>query len=88
VSVIEGDAEILLPLLGQFRVILANIISSVITQLLPVIGGGRQRDGQVLFSGVLVTESGDLKTVLAREGWIVTAEDVEGQWWSAVAHRG
>ena len=88
VSVIEGDAEILLPLLGQFRVILANIISSVITQLLPVIGGGLQRDGQVLFSGVLVTESGDLKTVLAREGWIVTAEDVEGQWWSAVAQRG
>ena len=39
VEVIEGDAAILLPLLAPVRVVLANIISSVLIPLLPVIRG-------------------------------------------------
>jgi ribosomal protein L11 methyltransferase len=87
VTVLEGDAGIMLPLLGQFRVILVNIISSVITQLLPAIRGGLAPGGAVVLSGVLIVESTALKSVLANAGWSVDAEDVEGEWWSAVARR-
>lgn len=87
VTVLEGDADVMLPLLGQFRVILVNIISSVITELLPAIRNGLAPGGVVVLSGVLVAESRALKGVLASAGWSVDAEDVEGEWWSAVARR-
>ena len=87
VTVLEGDAAVMLPLLGQFRVILVNIISSVITQLLPAIRDGLSPGGAVVLSGVLITESSALKGVLSSAGWSVDAEDVEGEWWSAVARR-
>ncbi len=87
VIVLHGDAQVMLPLLGRFRVILVNIISSVITQLLPVIRDALAPDGKVILSGVLVAESDVLKSVLARDGWSVDAEDVEGEWWSAIASR-
>jgi ribosomal protein L11 methyltransferase len=87
VSVLHGDAETMLPLLGRFRVILVNIISSVITQLLPAMREALAPGGRVVLSGVLVAESDALKSVLAREGWSIQAEDVEGEWWSAIASR-
>ena len=87
VAVLEGDAAIMLPLLGQFRVILANIISSVITALLPVIRAGLLPDGSVIVSGVLRTESAALRDVLHDDGWVVDNEDIEGEWWSAVLRR-
>ena len=87
VAVLEGDAGVMLPLLGRFQLILVNIISSVITQLLPAIRDGLAPDGAVVLSGVLIAESSALKDVLARAGWSIVAEDVEGEWWSAIARR-
>ncbi len=87
VTVLEGDAGILLPLVGPVRVILANIISSVITALLPVMRDGLEQGGALIFSGVLVTERAALMDVLARAGWSVETEDIEGEWWSALARR-
>jgi ribosomal protein L11 methyltransferase len=87
VTVLEGDAMVMLPLLGQFRMILVNIISSVITQLLPAIRDALAPGGVVVMSGVLAAESSALKATLRRAGWSVDAEDVEGEWWSAVARR-
>jgi ribosomal protein L11 methyltransferase len=87
VTVIEGDAAILLPLIGPVRLILVNIISSVITQLLPVIRDGLDPGGTVVLSGVLVAERSSLIEVLSDAGWSVDAEDIEGEWWSAIARR-
>ena len=88
VAVLEGDAAVMLPLLGQYRVILVNIISSVITTLLPAIGDGLLPGGTVILSGVLVAEAPALRTALADGGWSVAAEDIEGEWWSAIVRRG
>ena len=87
VTVLEGDAAVILPLLGQFRVILANIISSVITALSPVMREGLLPGGRVIVSGVLIAESAGLREVLHADGWSVEAEDVEGEWWSAILRR-
>jgi len=88
VAVLEGDAAVLLPLVGPVRIILANIISSVITQMLPMFAANLDDDGALIFSGVLVVERAALLEVLAGAGWSVDAEDVEGEWWSGLARRG
>ncbi|MDB4907199.1 MAG: prmA [Gemmatimonadetes bacterium] len=87
VTVIEGDAALLLPLVKPVRVILANIISSVLVQLLPVIGDALDVDGHAILSGVLQEERDELVALLERSGWHVQAEDREDIWWSGVIAR-
>lgn len=82
VTVIEGDASILLPLIAPVRVVLANIISSVLLELLPTIASSLTADGNAIVSGILVEERAMMLDVLAAGGWVVRAEDVEGAWWS------
>ena len=87
VTVIEGDAGVLLPLVAPVRVVLANIISSVLVELLPVIASALTPDGQAVLSGILVDERDHMLDVLA-EDWRVEGEAREGQWWSvAIARR-
>jgi ribosomal protein L11 methyltransferase len=83
VTVIEGDAELLLPLVAPVRVVLANIISSVLVSLLPVIGRALMPTGQAILSGILFEERAHMLDVLDAEGWRVEREDHEDVWWSA-----
>ena len=83
VTVIEGDASILLPLIAPVRVVLANIISSVLLELLPTIASSLTANGDAIVSGILVEERAMMLDAFAASGWSVVAEDVEGQWWSA-----
>lgn len=84
VEVIEGDAIILLPLLAPVRVVIANIISSVILQLLPSIKTALGPDGQAIISGILVDERDEIVRALEADGWKVQREDTEDAWWSAL----
>ncbi|HEX2778235.1 MAG TPA: 50S ribosomal protein L11 methyltransferase [Gemmatimonadaceae bacterium] len=87
VTVIEGDAGVLLPLVAPVRVVLANIISSVLVQLLPAIRDALADDGRAILSGILFEERAHMLAVLADE-WRVEDEAREGQWWSvAIARR-
>jgi ribosomal protein L11 methyltransferase len=88
VTVIEGDAETILPLVAPVDVVVANILSSVIVRLLPAIGAAlagspRPSGGIAVIGGMLVAERTDIVDVLRAEGWTVVADDVEGEWWSA-----
>ena len=83
VTVIEGDAELLLPLVAPVRVVLANIISSVLTGMLPAIAAALTADGEAVLSGILVEERAAMLAVLEGTGWTLLTEDVEGMWWSA-----
>ena len=83
VTVIEGDAELLLPFVAPVRVVLANIISSVLTALLPTIAASLTPDGAAVLSGILVEERAAMLQVLDAGGWHVVEDDVEGIWWSA-----
>jgi ribosomal protein L11 methyltransferase len=86
VQVIEGDAGLLLPLVAPVRVVLANIISSVLVELLPTIAAALTPDGQVILSGILVDERDDMLAVLKPE-WVVIAEEAEEKWWSVAIER-
>ncbi len=82
VEVIEGDATTLLPLLAPVRVVLANIISSVLTALLPTIRESLAAGGQAILSGILVEERAEMLAAIDADGWTVEREDTEDAWWS------
>lgn len=87
VAVIEGDAFALLPLIAPVRVILANIISSVLVRLLPLVQAALTADGVAILSGILASERSDIETELGRAGWRILDSDQEGAWWSAAIAR-
>ncbi|HEY8164504.1 MAG TPA: 50S ribosomal protein L11 methyltransferase, partial [Gemmatimonadaceae bacterium] len=82
VEVIEGDAAIILPLLAPVRVVIANIISSVIIALLPVIRSSIAKGGRAILAGILAEERDEMASVLKAGGWVIEHEDTEDGWWS------
>ena len=87
VQVLEGDASLFLPLVAPVRVVLANIVSMVIRELLPVIERSLAPRGVAIFSGMLVTEREMMVGVFQAAGWVIGADYTEGEWWTCVAHR-
>ena len=88
VQVLEGDANLFLPLVAPVRVVLANIISAVIRELLPVIERSLAPDGVAIFSGMLVVERDAMRAAFTDAGWAVVAEHAEGEWWTCTTRRG
>jgi ribosomal protein L11 methyltransferase len=82
VKVICGDAAAILPLVAPVDLVLANIISSVLTGLLPIIGRALAPGGTAILSGILLDERAEFIEVLTRGGWRVVAEDTEAEWWT------
>jgi ribosomal protein L11 methyltransferase len=87
VTVIEGDAALLLPLVAPVRVITANIIAPVLVEMLPAIAAALAPDGEAILSGILVAERDEMLEVIARGGWTVRNEDAEDAWWSVLIAR-
>ncbi|MEP6999612.1 MAG: 50S ribosomal protein L11 methyltransferase [bacterium] len=83
ITIFEADANVLLPLVAPVRVVLANIISSVLLAMLPMIATSLTPDGEAILSGILLEEREMMLQVLVDSGWHVIAEDAEGLWWSA-----
>jgi ribosomal protein L11 methyltransferase len=82
VEVIEGDATTLLPLLAPVRVVIANIISSVIIPMLPLMRSSLAKDGQAILAGILTEEKEAVVTALVSGDWAIEREDTEDVWWS------
>ncbi len=82
VEVLEADAGTLLPLLAPVRVVLANIISSVLLDLLPVIRSSLDVGGTAILSGILRDERESMIAALHKNGWEIENEDTEDAWWS------
>jgi ribosomal protein L11 methyltransferase len=83
VTVIEGDALVLLPLVAPVRVVLANILSSVLIEMLPTIAAAVPAGGAAILSGILGVERAMMLAAIgAAGGWRVDAEESEGEWWA------
>jgi ribosomal protein L11 methyltransferase len=87
VHLLCGDASVLLPFFAPVRVVLANIISSVHVEMLPVVERCLAADGVVIISGILQSERVEMLRHLAATGWRMIADDSEGEWWSATIVR-
>ena len=82
VHVFEGDASVLLPLVAPVDAIVANIISSVLVELLPAMHAALRAGGRAVLAGILVEERESMLEALGADGWQVEQDDVEGAWWS------
>ena len=87
VTVLQGDAAALLPLVAPVSLVLANIISSVVIELSPIMRDALPPGGRAVISGILVNEREHLLSSLALDGWILESELREGEWWSSVIAR-
>jgi ribosomal protein L11 methyltransferase len=82
VEVIEGDATTLLPLLAPVRVVITNIISSVIIPMLPLMRSSLADAGQAILGGILTEEKEAMVAALVEGGWAIEREETEDIWWS------
>jgi len=82
VHVLEGDALAMLPLVAPVQLVLANIISSVLIELLPVIEVSLAEGGRAILSGLLVSERAAWQSLLAGRHWRILEECHEGDWWT------
>jgi ribosomal protein L11 methyltransferase len=73
--------------LGTFDLIVANILSSVIVPLLPSFRRALRPRAALVVAGILLTEADDFRAAAQREGFGVSAEDSEDEWWSAALRR-
>jgi len=87
VTVLQGDAAALLPLVAPVALVLANIISSVLIELSPLMYRALPSGGKAVISGILVSEREHLLSSLAVDGWRLESELREGEWWSSVIAR-
>jgi ribosomal protein L11 methyltransferase len=87
VHVLEGDARVFLPLVAPVGLVLANIISSVLLSLLPVIHDSLEPGGHAILSGLLAEEKAAMLSELGDAGWSVISDDEEESWWSVLIKR-
>lgn len=84
VTLIEGDAAALLPVVAPVDLIVANIISSVLLPMLPVMRAALRPTGSAILAGLLVYERDTVVTAVEAARWRLQRDDLEGEWWSAV----
>jgi ribosomal protein L11 methyltransferase len=82
-----GDAIVLLGLVAPVRIVLANIVSSVLMELLPNVAQSLTPDGVAIMSGILVEERDIMIRAIQRSSLRVEDEDVEGDWLSILVAR-
>jgi ribosomal protein L11 methyltransferase len=83
VTVLEGDAATLLPLVAPVDVVLANIVSDVLVRLSSPIHVALAPAGRAVLGGMSVTERDRMLGILHADAWRLVAEDEEGEWWCA-----
>ncbi|HYV96193.1 MAG TPA: 50S ribosomal protein L11 methyltransferase [Gemmatimonadaceae bacterium] len=84
VSILEGDAATLIPLLAPVHVIAANIIATVLLELLQVFGDSLTENGRLVVGGILRSEAEAFTREARLRGWTIETDASEGEWWSAV----
>ena len=87
VQIIEGDAGLLLPLVSPVGLVLANIISSVLLELLPAIHDAVGPNEHAILSGILLDERSMMVEAVMDGGWTIVFEDAEDEWWSVLIER-
>ena len=87
VHLLCGDAGTLLPFFAPVPMVLANIISTVHIELLPIVAQCLAPGGIAILSGILHMEREFMAGMLEKTGWRILDEDVEAEWWSVTIAR-
>jgi ribosomal protein L11 methyltransferase len=87
VSFIEGDAAVIMPLLGPVDVVISNILRLVNVAILPEIHGALRPGGTAIFAGMEEAEAAAFRAPLVAGGFRVREELVDEGWWAVAAER-
>jgi ribosomal protein L11 methyltransferase len=82
---LDGDADVLAPLVGPAEVILSNILRTANTALLPVISKALAPSGVAIFSGMERGEAPEFLQALGKAGFRPIQETVDAGWWGVAA---
>lgn len=85
---IEGDAGLLLPLLGPAEIICSNILRTINADLVPKIAQALAPRGVAIFGGMEDGEAALFRPELAAAGLVVVDEAHDSGWWGVAARRG
>ena len=67
-----------------FDLIVANVLSGVLTPLLVAFRAALRPEGRVILGGIMDDEAGPVREAAGAAGLAVEAEDREGEWWTAL----
>jgi len=70
---------------SKFDLISANIISSVLYELMPLFKNTLNPGGKVIFSGILVHEQDEFRKRLTANGFALVEEQTDKEWYACVA---
>jgi ribosomal protein L11 methyltransferase len=87
ITMMEGDAFVLLPLVSPLQLVLANIVTPVLVDLLPLIATAVGSGGRAILSGILIEERDRIRAAIDAGSWRITATDEEGLWCSVAITR-
>ena len=87
VELLEGDAAALAALAGPCDLLLSNILRTVNTALLPVIGEALRPGGLAIFSGMEEAEAPMFSAALHAGGFATVHEVGDTGWWGVAARR-
>ncbi len=82
VSLLEGDAAVLVPLLGPVDIVMSNILRLVNEGLLPEALGALRSGGTAIFSGMEPSEAEAFRPPLLRSGFVISRELIDEGWWA------
>lgn len=85
VTLLTGDASVLVPLLGSFDLVVSNILRSVNGELLPTIAGALAEGGVAVFGGMERVERSEFASQLEANGWSMLDEADDAGWWAVAA---
>lgn len=85
VTILDGEAGVLAPLLGPAQVVASNILREVNISLLPSIRRALARDGVVIFSGMEQAERELFLPAMTDVGLRLEQEAIDDGWWAAAA---
>ena len=85
VSILDGDAAVLAPLLGPAQMVVSNILREVNVSLLPAIRQALAPDGVVIFSGMEQPERELFLPAMGEAGLRLDHEATDDGWWAAAA---
>lgn len=84
VTILEGDAGIILPLVAPVNLILANIVSGVLTGMLDLFHHSLSVNGHAILSGILISERETMLPAIDAAGFSIVKEHSEEEWWSVL----
>ena len=72
---------------AAYDIIAANVLSSVLTPLLPGFYRSLKPTGNLILGGILESEGDDLIDAATAAGFRLLAEDLEEEWWGGLFQR-